>query len=49
MLKKVEYDPSRDVTVVTITSGKVEVVYDKPQPSVVDETPDGLPLIVLAA
>jgi hypothetical protein len=46
---KVEYDSTRGVTVVTITGGNVEVVYDKPQPSVVDETPDGKPLIVLAA
>jgi hypothetical protein len=46
---KVEYYPNRDVTVVTITGGNVEVVFDKPQLSVKDETPDGKPLIVLAA
>ena len=45
----VKYDSARDITVVTISSGNVEVVYDVPQPSVKDVTPDGLPLIVLAS
>lgn len=47
---KVEYDDTRNVTVVTISGANVEVVYDMPKAQVEeDETPDGLPLIVLAA
>lgn len=44
------YDPARDITVVTVTGGsKVEVIYDTPQQPVKDVTPDGKPLIVLAS
>ena len=46
---KVAYDAARDVTVITISEANVEVVYDTPLAQVKDETPDGRPLIVLAA
>ncbi len=46
---KVEYDDARNVTVVTISGANVEIVYNTPTAQVKDETPDGGPLIVLAA
>jgi hypothetical protein len=45
---KIEYDHKRDLAVVTLDCN-VEVVCNKQQTTVKDETHDGKPLIVLAA
>lgn len=45
----IDYDHERGKVVVTICGGNVEVVYETTQPTVKDETPDGKPLIILAA
>jgi hypothetical protein len=47
---RVNEDSTRNVVILTVTKGQtVEIVYEDSQTAHQDVTPDGLPLIVLAA